>query len=265
MDPSGTYRGIVHAHSLISYDGTCGYDELRALFVGAGLDFACMTEHIEHLGQADIDHIIAECRRASDDRFLFVPGVEMDCFTVYFLGLRPTEVDFTDNRSVYQSLRKASRMCVLSHPIKARFRYPDWIAADCDAVEVMNNKHDGKFCFRPESEELLGRVRARRPAAVALAGLDFHSPEQMCPVHLRVPREGPLTEKSVLDALAAGAVRVYSGDLPLDRLTALQKAWRRGRIRLMDGTHAAHRALRQSGVRVPRPVRRLLSRIIEGG
>lgn len=134
------WKGIVHAHSTYSFDGQCDYSELRNLFRGAGLDFACMTEHIEHLDQHDIDEIIRECRAYSDEKFLFIPGIEMDCFVIFFLGIQETKVDFTNNRTIYRSLRPNTALCVLSHPIKADFSYPDWVLRDCDAVEVLNAK-----------------------------------------------------------------------------------------------------------------------------
>ena len=172
------FRGIVHAHSTHSFDGFCSYEELRELFRGAGLHFACMTEHIEHLDQGKIDEIIRDCRRHSDDEFLFVPGIEMDCFTIYFLGISPTKVDFGDDRSIHASLRRNSRLHVLSHPIQARFSYPEWILRDCDAVEIMNVKHDGGFYLRPQSVRLLESIRESRPEVQGLIGMDFHHPRE---------------------------------------------------------------------------------------
>ena len=87
--PHKPLRGIVHAHSTRSFDGSCDYAALRELFVAGGLDFVCMTEHIEYLDQGDVDAILADCEAHSDARFVFVPGIEMDCFVVYFLGVSP--------------------------------------------------------------------------------------------------------------------------------------------------------------------------------
>ena len=174
-------RGIVHVHSARSFDGSCDYPQLRELFRGAGLDFACMTEHIEHLEQDDIDAILRDCRNHSDREFLFIPGIEMDCFTIYFLGLGEVKVDFADNYSIYRSLRAKSQLCVLSHPINASFHYPAWILRDCDAVEIMNAKHDGRFYFRPQSERLWHSIQRTRPEVQAVIGMDFHNPEQLCP------------------------------------------------------------------------------------
>jgi hypothetical protein len=257
-------RGIVHAHSTRSFDGQLSYPELRALFTGHGLQFACMTEHIEHLGQADIDAIVEDCRAHSDGDFVFVPGIEMDCFVIYFLGIERTAVDFSSNRAIFDSLRPTARLLVLSHPIKAGYRYPDWLRTDCDAVELLNARHDGKFYYRPGSERLWRGLRRDRPEVVGLAGLDFHGPRDLCPIHIRLETHEPLSETAVCRALKAGAFELMHGDAAFSGFGPLQRAAGRARIRAMDAAHTAHRALRRSGLKVPSGLRRRLAGVIEG-
>jgi hypothetical protein len=258
-------RGVAHVHSTRSFDGKCSYAELREILAGSGLHFACMTEHIEGLGQRDVDGIIEDCLRYSDERFLFVPGIEMDCFTIYLLGVGQAKIDFTSNESIYASLLPSSRLCILSHPIKASFQYPESILNRCHGVEILNAKHDGKFYFRPGSERLLRRVRKSRPGVVPLVGLDFHSPDQLCPIHMRLRNGGPLSPDFVLAELAAGRVDFYDGDHRLDSLTGWNRAYRVSRMQLMDLSHFIHRFLVRFGVRVPGSLRRPLSRFLEGG
>ena len=261
----GLLRGIVHAHSTRSFDGTCDYAALRELFMAGGLDFVCMTEHIEHLDQGDIDAILADCAAHSDERFLFVPGIEMDCFVVYFLGVSPTRVDFSDDRTIFDSLRPNARLCVLSHPIKAKYDYPDWIVETCDAVEIMNNKHDGKFFFRPQSERMLDRIRRRKPSVAAVVGMDFHHVDQFCPIHIRLNRPGPLTAEFVTAEIGAGNTAFHDGETCLSGLSPLARLVRRGRVHVMDGAHRINYAMQQAGFKVPGPLRRHIARVMEGG
>jgi hypothetical protein len=263
-EPFGVWRGVAHVHSTRSFDGRCDYPRLRALLAGAGFHFACMTEHIEGLGQAEVDAILADCRAHSDDHFLFVPGIEMDCFTIYFLGLGPVQVDFSSERAIYASLRAASRLCVLSHPVKAGFRYPDWILRDCDAVEVLNAKHDGRFFFRPQSERLLAHVQGERRAVVPVVGMDLHGPEGLCGVHMRLRMPGPLTADFVLEELAAGRTDLYNGERRLDDASLVARTYWRARIRAMDAAQRANLTLRRWGLRAPRGLRRTLARMLEG-
>ena len=259
------YRGLVHCHSTHSFDGSCSYAELRALFRDKGLHFACMTEHIEYLDQAKVDAIICDCRLHSDGEFLFVPGIEMDCFTIYFLGVDDVTIDFTDNLSIFRSIHPKAALCVFSHPVKAGFDYPEWLVEICDAVEVLNTKHDGQHYLRPQSESLLGRVRTVRPGAVGLAGMDFHGYSNYSPFHLRLTRPGPLTPSFVLGQLKQGNFSVYKGDLPLASIKPLRRNYLRSRILAMDMAHFVNRKVQGLGFKLPRSIHRLLRKTLEGG
>ena len=258
-------RGTVHVHSKRSHDGRLSYPELRAFLAGRGLRFACMTEHIEGLTQGDLERIIAECRTHSDGEFAFVPGIEMDCFVIYFLGVRPVSVDFSSTRAIFDSLRPASRLCILSHPVKARFEYPRWVLDACDGVEILNTKHDGHHYFRRGNERLLQTVRRRQPAAVGLAGMDFHEAKNFSDVHLRLNLSGTLREDAILDSLVAGDFEIFKGSEPLASLSPLRRALGRGRIVAMDAAHAMHRALARRGLHLPPALTRTLRRVVEGG
>lgn len=262
---SAFFEGTVHAHSSNSYDARMSYAELRAFFMGKGLHFVCMTEHIEHLAQADIDRIIDGCRAHSDERFLFVPGIEMDCFVIYFLGVDHVTVDFTSNRSIFDSLKRTAKMCVFAHPIKAKYDYPTWLMELCDGVEVLNTKHDGQHYLRPQSEALYRRVLARRPRAVALAGMDFHGVKNYTPVRMRLSRTGPLTEDLVLDCLRQGRFEIVKDGVPFSAYGPLRRNLARLRIHAMDLSHRVHKGLAGRGIAVPKGIKRTLRRLMEGG
>ena len=230
-------KGTVHAHSTNSYDAQLTYAELRELFSSQGLSFVCMTEHIEYLMQGDIDRIIIDCRKHSDANFVFVPGIEMDCFVIYFLGLDDVRVDFSSNRTVFDSLHAKSRMCVFSHPIKAKFDYPRWLIDKCDAVEVLNTKHDGHHYFRPQSERLYKQVRVVRPHAVALAGMDFHERSNFSPVYMQLTRDGVLTEAFVLDCLQQGAFEIYNDGRAFSQYSWVRREFARIKLQAMDSSH----------------------------
>jgi len=257
-------KGVAHVHSTISFDGQCDYARLRDLFVSRGLRFACITEHIETLDQAAIDRIVAGCAAHSDAEFLFLPGVEMDFFGVYFAGIRGGPVDFGSRDAVYRSLAAMARMLVLAHPIKKNYAYPPPILDACDAVEVLNSKHDGRFYFRRGSERLLARIRERRPGVAAVVGLDFHQPSDLCPIHMELLDPVPLDPDSVCGALRAGRVRFLSGAESLGDLGSWARATRRFRTSLMDVSHGANRLLRRLGIRVPKGIRRRIARVMEG-
>ena len=264
VQDSAPIQGTAHCHSEHSFDARMSYAELRDFFSARGLSFVCITEHIEYLGQDQVDAIIEDCRAHSDENFLFVPGIEMDYFKIYFLGVEPTQIDFSDHRSIFDSLYPHAQMCVFAHPIKAKYQYPQWLIDLCDGVEILNTKHDGRHYFRPQSERLLKRVRQQRPDAVALAGMDFHSPKEYSGTHLVLRRSVPLTQVSVLEALRSGDFDVHMNGQDLRAMNALQRTLKRTRIRAMDLAHHVNKTLAKWGLGIPHGLKRLLRKGMEG-
>ncbi|ABK43688.1 hypothetical protein Mmc1_1177 [Magnetococcus marinus MC-1] len=256
-------RGIVHAHSNHSFDGTLSYAQLRTLLLGEGLHFACMTEHIEGLDQAKVEAIIQQCHDHSDAAFLFIPGIEMDCFTIAFLGISPCAIDFTSNAQIAQSLHPHAAMLILTHPIKARFNpAPPW-QQWCDGVEILNSRHDGRHGVRPQSLQLWQTIQAQRPNVVPLAALDLHRVGDLQPVIMQLP-PGPLTPAWVLSQLKQGAgVPMLNGQALLKRPPMAQHLARL-RIGVMDLAHHCHHWLTERGVRLPKGLKRMLRRWLEG-
>lgn len=257
-------RGTAHCHSNHSFDGHLSYAELREFFLSKGMSFSCMTEHIEYLDQSKVDAFFRACAEHSDDRFLFIPGLEMDYFKVYFLGLSPLHVDFTSHQTQFDSVHPKAAMRVFAHPIKAKYRYPQWLVERCDGVELLNTRHDGRHYFRPQCEQLLADVRQHRPAAVGLAGMDFHSRRDYSGVHIVLDEGVPLQQRAVIDALKEGRFVIEMNGERLADFPAWRRSMARARIHAMDAALGINKQLAQRGLRLPSSVRRLLRRGIAG-
>lgn len=257
-------RGTVHCHSHHSFDAKMSHTELREYFLARGMRFVCITEHIEYLDQAKVDAIFDACEAHSDEEFLFVPGMEMDYYKIYFLGLSRCKVDFTDHRSMFDSLHPNAQLCIFSHPIKARYRYPQWLIDLCDGVEILNTKHDGRHYFRPQSEKLLAQVRKFRPNAVGVAGMDFHGPKQYSATHMVLRDPIALEPAAVIDAIRHGRFDVELEGRRLSDYSSFERLVGRSRIHLMDLAHKINKRLADSGLRLPKSIKRLLRRGMEG-
>lgn len=264
MIEEGRIQGTVHCHSQHSFDAQMSYAELREFFVSHGLKFVCITEHIEYLDQAAVNEIIDDCRANSDDDFVFVPGIEMDYFKIYFLGVEKTQIDFSTHRSTFDSIRPKARLCIFSHPIKARYKYPQWLMDLCDGVEILNTKHDGRHYFRPQSERLLEKVRRQRPSAIGVAGMDFHSIKQYSGTHLVLRDNVPITEDSILNALGSGNFDVYMKGRNLAHVPSVEKAFLRTKIHMMDFAHGINKRIAGAGLKLPKGLKRLLRKGMEG-
>lgn len=257
-------HGTVHCHTTHSFDGTMNHAQLREYFLARGLRFVCITEHIEYLDQDKVDAIFTACEAHSDDEFLFIPGMEMDYFKIYFLGLSPCKVDFTDHRSQFDSMHPNAELCVFSHPIKARFNYPQWLIDLCDGVEILNTKHDGRHYFRPQSERLLAQVRRQRPQAIGVAGMDFHGPKQYSATHMVLRNAVPLERQAILNEIRNGAFDVEMAGRRLTDIAPVPRAMLRARIHLMDTAHKINKRMSDSGLGIPKSIKRLLRKGMEG-
>jgi hypothetical protein len=258
------YSGFAHCHSNHSYDGKYSYAELREIFLKQNLDFVCMTEHIETLDQAKVDNIISACRAHSDENFVFIPGIEMDDFVIYFVGVDHVDIDFSSAKSIFDSLFPVASLCVFSHPVKAKHRYPQWLMECCDGVEIWNTKHDGIHYPRRESLALLAEVKKHRPHAIPLVGMDFHNKGNLSPARFRLLKQGPLTEAFILDEIKAGRLEVFKGEQPIASISTFAKYGLWLRILLMDYAHTMHLGMSKSGLTIPKPVKRYLRKLMEG-
>jgi hypothetical protein len=258
------YRGFAHCHSNYSYDGKYTYSELKELFLKENLDFVCITEHIEYLDQTQIDTIIDDCRANSDDQFLFIPGIEIDDFVIYFIGINHVKVDFTSSRTIFDSLLPVASLCVFSHPIKAKYKYPQWLIDLCDGVEIWNTKHDGIHYPRIQSLNLLKHVKQSRPHAISLVGMDFHNQRHLSPANIQLSNTGPLTEDFVLNEIKQGNFSVCKGTIDIDSVSALGKQIFWLRIALMDMTHSFHLSLSKKGIVFPKSIKRIVRKLMEG-
>ncbi len=256
--------GVTHVHSTRSFDGQCSYAELRRLFQSQNLDFACITEHIETLDQAAINRIIDECRSHSDGDFLFVPGIEMDCYRVNFMGLAAGTIDFTSDRTVFDSLRSLSRLCILAHPVKSRFTYADWILQAADGLEIWNTRHDGFHDLRPQNAQLYRRLLIDKPDAIKLAGIDLHAPGDYRALTMHLVITGDLTEATVLGQIQQNRTQILKAGRPIDAVSLIARLAHRTRIRIMDRLQAVHRQMTDRGLAIPRPIKRIARRLAQG-
>ncbi len=259
-----TWKGVMHAHSINSYDGKLTYAELRDYFSNNNINFVCMTEHIEQLNQSDIDRIIKECKENSTNDFLFIPGIEMDCFVIYFVGIKNTAINFKSNKTLYNSFIDNSELCILAHPIKAKYNYPKWITDRCDGVEVINTKHDGQHYLRPQSEDLFRQLLLDNNKLIATAGMDFHDRKHFNSIHIRLSNEGPLNENHIIESLRNNDFEIYKGDIPLSSYSFLKINFARLHIFVMDYSHKLHRWLRKQGIPIPNKLKSLIRKIMEG-
>jgi hypothetical protein len=186
------YSGIMHVHSTYSYDGEVSLAELRALCERVGIQFVCLTEHVEGLSEERKQAFIHECHERSDVAFLFIPGFEVPFSEAHILKL-------------------GGDISVVAHPHRSGFVVPTL----CTSVEIWNSQYDGKRFPRWTAVRWFQKIKKTHPDLYALAGVDLHRPS-----HLRGPRlvldVDVLDEESILHAIREGRYQLVSDACVVD-------------------------------------------------
>jgi hypothetical protein len=172
-------KSATHIHSTYS-DGEFTLTELRNVYMAAGYDFVCMTDHAEFFNEEKIQTYIKECETLSDEQFRFIPGLEFECRErMHILGLGVTKlVKTVEPQEVIQHIKNENGISIIAHPMDSMF---DWIESfDLlpDGIETWNSKYDGRYAPRPATFKLLNRLQKRQPAMLAFYGQDMHWKKQ---------------------------------------------------------------------------------------
>jgi len=261
-------RGALHIHSTYS-DGELTLAQLRRAFVKAGCRFLCLTDHAEAFDAEKLEAYRRDCDRLSDDRFLFIAGLEYNCVgRMHVLGYGTTAlVDSIDPQAVIGAIRESAGIAVIAHPKDAMFPAIEAFDVLPDGIEVWNSKYDGRYAPRPGTWHLLERLRVRRPDLHAFYGQDLHWKRQYRGL-MTVLGSADLTRQGVLAALAAGEFNGRKADqvfpatrpLPPTALERFDRVHRRSQ-RLRDLMRLAKRRVDALGLEVPSTVKAQLRRI----
>ena len=261
------YKGVIHAHSTYS-DGEYTLSELREVFLASGCSFVCMTEHAEDLNADTIEQFKAECEKLSDEKFLFLPGLEYTCDRrMHVLGYGVTDLLSTTNpEEVISHINSMGGISVIAHPMDSAF---DWIESFTHlphGIETWNSKYDGRYAPRPGTFQLLQRLK-KRQSMLAFYGVDFHWKRQFRQLYTSLDCEA-LTTDSVLDGFSKGSftglkgelVLPSSGDVPADVLDHFGVRNERS-MRMRQFTKKMKKSLDRVGARIPAPIKGQLRRI----
>src|ERR1017187_6145167 len=110
-----TVRGVAHVHSTYSFDGCLNLHELAGFFKERGIDFVLMSEHVETLNPGIIKAYISDCQTCSNEKFLLVPGIEIDALNALFFGVRTVSV-WAHMEDLAQQLAVDGALVAVSHP-----------------------------------------------------------------------------------------------------------------------------------------------------
>jgi len=208
-------KGAIHVHSTYS-DGEFTLAELRELYIAAGCNFLCMTDHAEAFDADSLTTYTLECRSLSDDRIRLIAGLEYSCDRrMHVLGLGATSpANSKDPQQVIRHIKREGGISVIAHPMDSSFEWIESFDELPHGIEAWNSKYDGRYAPRPNTFHLLNRLRRRQPQMHAFYGQDMHYKKQYRGLFNIVQCQTAAREE-ILTSLAHGDYAGIKGDLEM--------------------------------------------------
>lgn len=249
-------RCALHVHSTYS-DGQFSLAELREVFLGAGVGVVCMADHDYAFTEEKVGVYVAECAALSDERLLFIPGLEFECTDrMHVLGYGVVALaDSNDPQVTFRHIEAHHGVSVIAHPKDAHFEWIESFSVLPMGIEVWNSKYDGRYAPRSRTFALLSRLKPRRREMRAFYGQDLHWKTQFRALYTDLAC-AELSSRSVLDALGAGSFHGVKDEwtLPSDGVVASEllgrfdvlnersnRLWQSlGRMKRMAGWFGSH-------------------------
>jgi predicted metal-dependent phosphoesterase TrpH len=246
-------KGALHLHSMYS-DGEFALADLRRIFVAAGCQFACITDHAESLDPATLSAYVQECDSLSDHIFRFVAGLEFECENrMHILGYGVTTPVNTKNpEEVICAIRALHGIAVIAHPQTEAFPWIESFDVLPDAIEAWNTKYDGQYAPRPETFRLIHRLRQRKPELLAFYGQDLHWQKQYRSLFIEVDCTNA-DPSQIFTALRSGRYKARKGKLVLPSDAAISDEM----LARFSSRHRCSRWMRESVRRVKKVFDRL--------
>ena len=212
-----TFKGIVHVHSNYSYDGQHSLEEIAEMGKNRGYHFIGMSEHSDTFDEEKIARYVKECKNASTENCLIIPGIEFTCENnLHILGLGVRQ--YTSGKDPFQIarfIRQQGGVAVIAHPVRYHYQIPEGLAAVVDGIEVWNAGYDGRFVPNDLSLALLRNLKDHGGGLYAFGGQDLHQIIDHCHVQIAVLSDGAGAGE-ILKSLKEGTFRIVNPYFKLD-------------------------------------------------
>jgi len=208
-------KAALHVHSTYS-DGEFTLAELKRIFGDLGCLVVGITDHDDSFDEIKLANYMRECTALSDERFLFLCGLEYRCEQeMHILGYGCTELARTqDPQKIIRHIEESGGLAVIAHPKDSMFPWIESFAVLPGGIETWNTKYDGRYAPRPGTFELLRRLQARRSGMSAFYGQDMHWKKQFRGLFTELQCDS-LDRSEILNTLAAGKYSGIKADLRL--------------------------------------------------
>jgi hypothetical protein len=266
---TGGILGVLHAHTTWS-DGEFTLADLRETLLAEGCRFVALADHAEAFDREKLDAYVRECARCSDERFVFLPGLEFLCHArMHVAGYGcALPVQSQDPAEIIAHIVAAGGVAVLAHPREEHLQEFVSRGLGFHGLEAWNTKYDGQYAPRVALFDLVERRRAAGADLHAFFGVDLHWVRQFRGLRT-VIRSPSLRAADLLDGLRTGAFVGAVGELELAPDGSLPPAVRavfvhanRRSARVRRLLRGVARLARRLGIPVPTALKNQIRRIM---
>lgn len=207
-------KGLVHVHSNYS-DGELSLKEIKKEAQRLGMSFVFLADHLPWIKRGrGLEEFQKECELLSDEKFLIVPGFEVETKEGYHILVYNGKVFVEDGIPVQRLFEifsvKEEVFLVLAHASQVEQRPSQEFLERIDAVEVWNAKYGSRYGPDIKSLKWLGGINS-----IAFAGSDAHSLFGLGKLWLNVEVKR-LETKELIDSFKQNQFEVSNGLLSIN-------------------------------------------------
>jgi predicted metal-dependent phosphoesterase TrpH len=197
------FRGIIHIHTTCSYDGTCSIPDFADLAKKKHYNFIALTEHAEDFNDKKMHTLVHECKRASCEDFLVLPGLEFNCNGMHILGIGIEKyINSINPDELIQKIHENNGLAILAHTAYYK-DIPYEKLKTLDIIEIWNPRYGETLSPSIKSIKIFRKFRTMKKSYGAAGGLDFHKTQDFVSLYLVVSSDR-LTQKNILESLKRG-------------------------------------------------------------
>jgi hypothetical protein len=213
------FQGLIHIHTTYSYDGTLSLTDFVNLVKAKRYDFIILTEHAEDFDDKKMQFVIDECKSATDESFLVIPGLEYNINDeIHILGIGIEKyINERDPEKLIRKIHENNGLAILAHTAEYKKVIPYKKIKDVDFIEIWNPRYGEKISPSIKSIKILHEFRKMKNTYMASGGLDVHKLEDIVPLYQSV-FSARLNQKEILDSLKRGEFITTNGFIELPSL-----------------------------------------------
>ncbi|MCD6367943.1 MAG: ATP-grasp domain-containing protein [Candidatus Aenigmarchaeota archaeon] len=194
-------KGLFHVHSNYSHDGKLSLTEIKKLSIKNGYKFVILTDHAEDFDQKKWMKYVKECKKLSDEKFVFIPGMEISSYDgPHIILVNPKR--YTNSKiltNVVEYVKKNKIFWGIAHIRESDWKILESIKEPPSFIEVWNSKYHGY------STSLSNLIRFRRfyrtsYHTIGICGNDIHDWKKRL-ISLYLEYEGELSYEKILNKI----------------------------------------------------------------